>query len=102
MGIDGRLDLIWNAYIRYLAEPQSTPWGVIGQPQGLWYGLHEQGQPGGKVDAIRPNGWVLRKPSESGWYWDAYPALSPFYPIPTVAPEWIDAWSMQDFHGYWW
>ncbi len=84
MGIDGDLDVLWD-------------WLVQSRPGTTWE------PPSTMLPRINGEfGWFERKPTEPGWYWAAYPALAPFYPIPTASPEWVDAWSMQDFHGFWW
>lgn len=48
--------------------------------------------------------WWYRTPwgySDRGWFTEAYPVLSPYYPIWTANPEWIDTWSMQPYQGLW-
>lgn len=102
MRIDGDLDLIWNAYMDFLAK----------QRDGLQAGIppfangtckhHKVRTEAPQTALSSSKGWVHRQPEGAMWYWSAFPALSPFYPIPTVAPEWMDAFTMQDYHGYWW
>ncbi|WP_026961177.1 hypothetical protein [Alicyclobacillus herbarius] len=31
-----------------------------------------------------------------------YPVNGPWYPLAVLHPDWIDPWSMQVYHGYWW
>lgn len=38
---------------------------------------------------------------DRGWFTDAYPVLSPYYPLLTPDPDWMDAWTMQPYHGMW-
>jgi hypothetical protein len=84
--MDGDLDLLWDWLVR--TDPRTSA-------------LRRAAPPAALPRVRQDNSWFesMRKPNS---YWSSYPALAPFYPIPNPSPEWIDAWSMQDFHGYWW
>lgn len=35
------------------------------------------------------------------WFSGAYPHLGPYYPVGSPDLKWMDAWSMQPYHGFW-
>ncbi|MBX5437170.1 MAG: hypothetical protein IRZ33_08130 [Alicyclobacillaceae bacterium] len=37
-----------------------------------------------------------------GWFAEAYPGLSPYYPFPSPSAAWLDPWALQPYGGYWW
>ncbi|KPV43676.1 hypothetical protein [Alicyclobacillus ferrooxydans] len=88
MRVDGDLDQLWDWCLRRVTVLDFVPQG--GSSKHTGYLIH------------RTDGASHPDPDAPGWFWSAYPVLSPYYPVPSVSPEWIDAWSMQDFQGFWW
>jgi hypothetical protein len=66
-----------------------------GQPTFWW--LHAHHLHPAYTPRREACGWLRG----SDWQ-GAYPTLGPWYPVPVASPEWIDPWSMQGYHGYWW
>lgn len=89
MRVDGDLDQLWDWCMRRMTVLDFAPHGGSAKH-------------GGGYLVARTDVDVHSEGDAAGWFWSAYPVLSPYYPIPTASTEWVDAWSMQDIHGFWW
>jgi hypothetical protein len=80
-------DSSWDSYDRW--------WWPGGRASPAWADLNAL------YAGVWTDWWWRDAAGEVNWFTSSYPLLMPWYPLPSADPQWMDAWSMGLYHGYW-